>query len=260
MLNIVDVAKDNGVSLIGGGHCNQIITLYEDSVAIIGAWDKMQGYTKVEFNYNVTQDITQDFDINFVYNDQEYIDNDIKTIVDFWIAKTDEVLSDVIGYTNVDISRYSIELQNLMCDSWLYRFPNADISITNAGGIRQDLFTGDIDLADIVSMLPFENYILELELTGAEIKDVISGLIIGGMTTVGGYYLSDGTPIDDQQEYTVLTTDYLYSQTSVNFSIYDPDPYNTNEHYRQPLIDYLKSLNTNSGDPLDNYLDYTSRW
>lgn len=260
MLNIVDVAKANGISVIGGGHCNQIITLNEDGVALIGAWDKMQGYAKVEFNYNVTKDLTQDFDINFVYNNQSYIDDDVKTIIDFWLAKTDEALSDIIGYTSVDIPRYSVEIQNLMCDSWLYRFPNADMSISNAGGIRQDVFSGDINLADIVSMLPFENYIVELELTGAEVKDVINGLIIGGMTAVDGYYLSDGTPIDDQQVYTVLTTDYLYSQTSINFSTYDPDPYNTNEHYRQPLIDWLKSLNTSSTDPLENYLDYTSRW
>ncbi len=42
-------------------------------------------------------------------------------------------------------------------------------------------------------------------------------------------------------------------------SEYDPDPQYTSINYRQPLIDWLKSLNTSSEDPLEKYLDYTAR-
>ena len=43
-------------------------------------------------------------------------------------------------------------------------FPNADISMTNAGGIRQPIPAGDITLATMVGVLPFENTIVELDL------------------------------------------------------------------------------------------------
>jgi 2',3'-cyclic-nucleotide 2'-phosphodiesterase (5'-nucleotidase family) len=148
---------------------------------------------------------------------------------------------------------------NMVCDSWFYTFPDADISITNSGGIRQDIDAGAIQLETIVGLLPFNNTILKLELTGTELLDCIDNYLVGGMKTIEGNTLSDGTPIDANTTYTVLTTDYLYSLSNSNFSKYDPTPENTMVHYRQPLIDWIKSLSTSAGNPLNNYLDNIPR-
>ena len=258
--DIADVAKSNGIYIMGAGHCHEVTAQNYNDVIIIGAGDYMEGYVKLDFNYNFTKDVLQDLNYETVYNDDNNIDDDVKTIVDYWIEQTDAVLSEVLGYASEDISRSSVEMYNLVCDSWFYTFPDADITITNTGGIRQDIFAGDVKLETIVGLLPFENTIVELELTGLEVKNCIDGLIFGGMTTAGGYFLSDGSPIDDRAVYTVLTTDYLYSQSSLSFAQYDHTPYYTSVHYRQPLVDWLKSLNTSISDPLNNYLDSESRW
>ena len=86
-------------------------------------------------------------------------------------------------------------------------------------------------------------------------------MIYGGMTTVGGYFLLDGTEIDNGTTYSVLTTDYLYARNDYRFpfSQYDSNPYYTSMNYHQPTIDWITSLNTSSGNPLDNYLDTTAR-
>jgi len=131
--------------------------------------------------------------------------------------------------------------------------------MTNSGGIRQDIESGDITIETIVGLLPFNNTIYELNLSGSEVIDVSGNLLVGGMTTIGGYYLSDGTPIHGDSMYSVLTTDYLYSRTDMNFAAYDPDPYETSVNFRQPLIDWINSLNTSEGDPLNNYLDSQPR-
>jgi 2',3'-cyclic-nucleotide 2'-phosphodiesterase (5'-nucleotidase family) len=131
--------------------------------------------------------------------------------------------------------------------------------MTNAGGIRQSLPAGDISLATVVGILPFENSILELELTGTQVIDCVSNLVVGGMKTINGYYHSDGSPLVADSVYRVLTTDYLYAREDFNFSLYDPTPYTTSVNYRQPVIDWIKSLNTSPSDPLTNFLDYTSR-
>jgi len=260
LMEITSVAKSNGIYIMGGGHCHQQMARNHYGSILLGSGDNMEGYAKLEFNYNFTKDSIQDFNYETVSNNQDVIDDDIRIVVDYWMEETDAELSEVIGYASADIHKSSIEMYNLVCDSWFYEFPDADISITNAGGIRQDIFTGDITLGTIVGLLPFENSIVQLELTGYEVKNCINGLIFGGMTTVGGYYLSDGTPIDDQTVYNVLTTDYLYSQPSSNFAQYDDTPYNTSVHFRQPLIDWLKSINTSSSNPLNNYLDSESRF
>jgi len=148
-------------------------------------------------------------------------------------------------------------MRNMVCDSWLYTFPEADVSLTNGGGIRQDIEEGSISLATIVGLLPFENTIVKLDVTGEQLKvlSLAEDIYMGGMTTIPDYTLSDGTEIRDEMIYTVLTNNYLYSRDDYPFSTYDPDPVDTYIHYREPLIEWLKSINTSPADPLSNYLD-----
>jgi len=82
------------------------------------------------------------------------------------------------------------------------------------------------------------------------------------MTSIGGYYHADGTPLVTDSLYNVLVTDYMYlasAGNSVDLTVMDPDIYDTSINWREPVIDWIESLGTAIGDPLDNYLDYTSR-
>jgi 2',3'-cyclic-nucleotide 2'-phosphodiesterase (5'-nucleotidase family) len=259
MEELASIAKTNGICIIGGGHCHQVVAKESNGVVLIQARSNMRAYAKVEFDYNRLTGETINFNYKIVWNNMHNIDSDIQDIVDYWIDQTEEELADIIGYADETIFRSTTEMGNMVCDSWFYTFPNADVSITNSGGIRQDILQGDITLESIVGLLPFENIILELELTGAELIDVVDDFLVGGMTTIDGYNLMDGTPIHNDSTYTVLTTDYLYSLSNNNFSEYDDEPMNTSVHYRQPLIDWIKSLNTSVSDPLNNYLDHNPR-
>ncbi len=259
MEELVSVAKANGICIIGGGHCHQVVAKESNGVVLIQAGSNMRAYAKVEFDYNRITGETINFDYKIVWNNMHNIDSDIQDIVDYWIDQTEEELAEIIGYADETIFRSTTEMGNMVCDSWFYTFPNADVSLTNSGGIRQDIFQGDITLESIVGLLPFENVILELDLTGAELIDVVDDFLVGGMTTVDGFKLMDGTPIHTDSTYTVLTTDFLYSLSDNNFSEYDDEPMNTSVHYRQPLIDWIKSLNTSVSDPLNNYLDHNPR-
>ena len=82
----------------------------------------------------------------------------------------------------------AVAMGNLVTDSWFYTFPDADVSITNSGGIRQNINQGSIKLLTIVGLLPFKNSIYELNLTGSELIDCIDNYLIGGMTTIGGVH------------------------------------------------------------------------
>jgi len=147
----------------------------------------------------------------------------------------------------------------MITDSWLFVYPHADIALINRGGIRQSIPPGNITLKTIVGLLPFENTIIELKLTGHQLIECSKGLEIGGMTTIGGYNRLHGASISPDSIYSVLTTDYLYARDDLNFRKYDPNPYNTSIHFRQPVIDWLKSLKTTEKNPVNNYLDPANR-
>jgi len=259
MIDLIPVAKKHDIPIIGGGHCHQIVTRQIDGIALMQATTYMAAYTRVELEYFPD---TKDVNIignEFVINENGFSDLSIETIINDWRAKSDSELALKIGYCVEKIEKESVEMGNMVVDSWFFTFPEADVSITNSGGIRQDIPQGDISVETIVGLLPFENTIYELDITGTELLDCSRNYLIGGMTTINGNFLSDGTPIHNDSVYQILTTDYLYSISSNRMSEYDPDPKLTSVNYRKPLIDWLKSLNTSSDDPLEIHLDYNAR-
>lgn len=252
---ISKVASENGIVVMGGGHCHQRIAKMHNDVVLIGSGDNMKAYAKTTFTYNKNLKQASNFLFEVVQNNQGIIDEDVLSVVNTWNEKTSEILSEPIGYVNADIKERSAEMYNMICDAWLYSFPNADVALTNSGGIRQDIFKGEITMETMIGLMPFENVLYELELTGAQLIECSQGLIQGGMTSIDGYKLADGTEINNNKLYTVITSNYLYTKSETKFAEYDDDPYNTGVHYRQPVIDWIKSLNTTSEKPLNNYLD-----
>jgi 2',3'-cyclic-nucleotide 2'-phosphodiesterase (5'-nucleotidase family) len=257
---LVSPAQKHHIRIIGGGHCNELFSQTLNDIVLIEGGSYMKSYGRIDIIYDENTNEVLKISHGTHLNDGTEADPDVANVVAYWQDKMALTLSDIIGYTVNGIERNSNEMYNMVTDSWLFTYPNADISITNIGGIRQSISAGNIDLATIVGLLPFENSILELELTGSQVISCLNyRLITGGMTTSGGYYHSDGSALVLDSVYTVLTTDYLYSRDDQNFSKFDSDPYHTGINYRQPVIDWIQSLNTTSADPLENYLNGETR-
>ena len=256
---LVTTANNLGISMIGGGHCNELVGNVVDGVAIIEGGYRMESYAKLEIFFDTVTDQVVSMEPSVHYNTGGTPDSQVEAIVSYWETQMNDTLSYVIGYADQTIGDRSNEMYNMITDSWLITFPDADISLTNIGGIRQSILSGDITLATLVGVLPFENTIVELELTGQQLMDGIFNLVIGGGSTINGFQLSDGTAIHPDSTYTVLTTDYLYARPDYHFQYDDPDPYRTGINYRQPVIDWIESLNTSASDPLNNYLDNNPR-
>ncbi|MEZ5298921.1 MAG: 5'-nucleotidase C-terminal domain-containing protein [Ilumatobacteraceae bacterium] len=64
-------------------------------------------------------------------------------------------------------------IQQIVTDAFLARAFRADIALQNGGGVRVDLPTGDITLGGAYTLLPFSNTLVEIELSGAEVVQVL---------------------------------------------------------------------------------------
>lgn len=142
---------------------------------------------------------------------------------------------------------------HFVVDSWLQAFPESDFAIVNRGGLRQDVESGTISMGDLMGALPFENNILKVKLTGAELKTqlAIDNPVVGGLSwtyreqngqrTVVQVNDRNGRPLSDAKTYEVLIIDFLYTGgDGFTFQALDPAPIDTGISWREPLIRALR--------------------
>lgn len=132
-------------------------------------------------------------------------------------------------------------------------------AIANRGGIRANLKPGLLKVGDIFEVMPFENEVILVELTGAELVEVVrEGLqsrngepISGVKATLTGapdqaaltLTWPDGRPIDPRQTVRIATSDYLYgSGDSMPTLRKGRNPFTTGLTIRQVLLDACKDL------------------
>ena len=94
------------------------------------------------------------------------------------------------------------------------------VGIGNFGGIRADMPKGDVILDDMLSMFPFKNQLVYLEMKGSAIRGVLEKMAAGRFQVLGGVRvvaedgrlvsaLIDGEPIDDEKVYGVASISFL---------------------------------------------------
>ena len=132
-------------------------------------------------------------------------------------------------------------------------------AITNAGGLRANLRPGQLKVADIFEVMPFENELVVVELTGAEVIQVVKeGLVRRGGEPCSGVTAriegspeqatltvtwADGSPIDPAATVKVATTDYLYGGgDSIPTLKKGRKPFTTGVTLRQMLLDQCAAM------------------
>jgi 2',3'-cyclic-nucleotide 2'-phosphodiesterase (5'-nucleotidase family) len=119
-------------------------------------------------------------------------------------------------------------LANVVTDG-MRAVTGAGIALINSGAIQDELACGDVTLKDVFRVLPFDNNILTVKATGAEIQSILSDGLARGLTyqasglryvaredSTGALSLVDltvgGRPIDPARSYTVAITDFALSR------------------------------------------------
>lgn len=99
-----------------------------------------------------------------------------------------------------------------------------DLSIINSGGIRKPMPKGEVTEGEVLSMFPFSNYVVIVEMDGRQLAGVlkqaalqkgqaVSREVLIGMNDDGTSVesiLINGVPVVDDAMYRVATLDYLY--------------------------------------------------
>jgi 2',3'-cyclic-nucleotide 2'-phosphodiesterase (5'-nucleotidase family) len=159
-------------------------------------------------------------------------------------APVEEMMSTVVGSAQVDLDGERADVRSretnlgdLVADSMLWKagYDGADVALINGGGIRASIPAGDITLEDVLAVLPFDDYLVAFDLTGAQLTEALENGVsqveeeqgrfpqVAGMrftwdpaSPPGSRILSveitkDGAynPIGASESYRVVTTSYL---------------------------------------------------
>jgi 2',3'-cyclic-nucleotide 2'-phosphodiesterase (5'-nucleotidase family) len=192
------------------------------------------------------------------------IDSAIYKVMSPYKKTHDEQMYAVIAKSEDALVKADIEstLGNFFCDAVIYETKKLlgkdstmlDVAIFNKGGLRNSLPKGNITIGNIFELMPFENEVVLLKLSGTQFKDMCykiaekGGIPIGGMRlTMKGTTPTDitinGKAFDETKDYWVVTSDYLANGgDSYNFFKNAKEKKIMNVLLRNLIINYCEDI------------------
>ncbi len=156
-------------------------------------------------------------------------DQAIEAIIAPYRAELDSIMNEVIGYAAHDLTargQYESNLGTFVTSLFLSQSistfgKSVDVSVMNHhGGLRASLNEGPITLGEVFEVMPFENEMRLLEMTGTQLTEVIEYIGKSGRSMIWpvGFEVTDsglknivvaGKAIVPEQTYIMAISDYL---------------------------------------------------
>lgn len=224
-----------GIDLLLGGHNHAaFLKGYHDPVS--GAWLGESGYglsyvTRAELNFDDVTGKLAGIKVAVLplWADQTGQDPLVLKTVAAYNAAVEKAMGRVVGRAagNLGFAPDGLDsaLGNWFCDI-TRKAARADMAFHNTKGLRAEIKKGPVRLRDLYQAMPFDNTMVTMRLTGAQIKQLltdnlrhisfmqVSGLQVefkpGAFDVPAGLRLTrSGRELDPLKEYRVATNNYL---------------------------------------------------
>ncbi|MDO8666886.1 MAG: 5'-nucleotidase C-terminal domain-containing protein, partial [Gemmatimonadales bacterium] len=151
-------------------------------------------------------------------------------------------------------------LGNLIADAFRAA-AHAEVAIENNGGIRSDLPAGAVNWGSMFEVMPFQNFVVRVPVTGVVLRQALEHAAGGGDARahvsgvrvrvdrhapegrrVTSITLENGRPIDDSTHYVLAVPDFMASGGSGYAMLRGLPAENTGVVDLDAFIDYLRQL------------------
>lgn len=193
--------------------------------------------------------------------------------LDKFKRQMDQTVNRKIGAVSKRMSagRPESTLSNFLADQLLEKARmltagNIDLSVINLDGIRSAFNKGDLTVGDVYKVLPFEDKLVVVTLTGKGLMSLFQYIVRSGGEGLSGARLIihnkklvqatvNNKPIDSNKQYTVATFDYL-AQGNGGFTVLKQATQKTALDclVRDCIIEQIEAL-TAAGKPIQATLD-----
>ena len=236
------LARTGLVDVILGGHEHELLQSHAGRAPIFKWGSDARVLGRIDLNINSKTRRLESMDwAGIPVTDATPDDPDAAKVIAEYEKKLSAELDKPLGRTAVELDGTSLasrtretNLGNLIADSFRAG-TKADITLFNGGTIRANTIfaVGTISKRDVVSMLPFENPIVKIEATGAQIKAALENGVsqvaetsesgrfpqVSGMAfeydarkPAGSRVVSvtiNGQPLDEKKIYTMASPTFL---------------------------------------------------
>ena len=152
---------------------------------------------------------------------------DIEAMIAPYREQLQEQLGEVLGHATGDFFKDDPEgtLDNLVADALLYGAralagDTVHVALLNEGGIRVPVAQGPILMRHAYELLPFENFVTVLSLSGEELERLADEIALTRGEPIAGWTMEldgddavnvrvGGDPVDPGRVYRLATVDYL---------------------------------------------------
>jgi 2',3'-cyclic-nucleotide 2'-phosphodiesterase (5'-nucleotidase family) len=210
------------VDAIIGGHTHTFVAGHVAGVPVVVAGSSGRALGRIVLAWDGRRAGTATVDLLRAYSDSLPVRawDPVAALVDSMQAVVRPYTSRVLGRAARALDRAA--LANLVTDAMRVA-AGADIALTNPGGLRRDLPAGPITAGDVFELLPFENALVDVRLSGAQLRAVVasrpekcrlSGVVGRWDPAADGdarLVLShlDGTPLASDSTYHVVTNSFI---------------------------------------------------
>jgi len=249
---------DLGIPLIAGGHCHNLAAERDDHTVILQGGQYYQGYAYVTLEWDADTGEYKTGKYGSAPNLNGSPDPYLAALVQFWELKWEAEKQRVIAYLGDALPGKSDQLGRLVGLAWLEAMPEADLAILARGLLHESLPSGEVTVGDITDLLSPRHMVIEVELTGEQVRQVLShgeDPVVTGMQQVNDTWVldQDGEPLDSDQVYRVLVDSSMYTGEYGYGLIgeFNPQGANTGIDGRTPVIEWLEKQNSTPDHPLE---------
>ncbi len=230
-------AEVRGIDVIVGGHSHTKLEapVKVGATLIVQAWEHAKALGVLDLSVDGGRITGYHGHLEVIRPVPGGEDKAVAAIVSKYQGMVDRTLDERVGTAEVDLDgenvrRRETNLGDVIADI-MRKTSGADAALINGGSIRTSINKGPVAAKDIYSVLPFDNYIVAIRLTGGQIRRALEYGVSavergeGRFPQVSGIsftyspsaspgsrvktILIDGKPFDPDGVYSVATNDFL---------------------------------------------------
>jgi 2',3'-cyclic-nucleotide 2'-phosphodiesterase/3'-nucleotidase len=227
----------DGVDGVISAHTHQRVSGLVSGKPLVQAYKNGRTVGKIVYTFDENNNLISSVpSLDHLYKRPDTLKDDANMLVIYekYNEELGPVLGKILGRTTVDLDHDRYAGPSLLGE-WTCEImkdaAGVQIAMTNGGGLRRPVPAGEITAGILYEVMPFDNTLYTMKLSGADVKaniehgimnDDIGWIQISGVRVtynpnaeagnrITSMVLEDGTPVEIDGYYTVVTNDFMFT-------------------------------------------------